>query len=346
MWLVSGGVIAFSVIYFTIFIASIVGNSCILAAVYKHEKLHTTVNILLSNVALSDLLFTIFSLANCIEFLLQEWVLTDIGCRIQGTLIEVFYTASIITLSVIAVERYLIICRTRRTKRTPLACIKVSGVIWLVSFVFCSPLFYAWTATPNKDGKVECYNNRWSNQARLIFYTIHAFFVYLLPLGLMIFTHYKLSATLKVTAESSNCTGKSGGNGGNYSPNNERKPVSYLWKKKQRQRHRKVIQLLITVTALFAILWGPFIGVRLLDHAGVQVSNLAWMLTQSIAFTNTAVNFFIYSAINPDLRKAFRSFSCCDDSLEFEVVSDSSKAEHHDRDEVRAKRISTNTSSV
>ena len=76
--------IVFSVIYFTIFITSIIGNSFILAAVYSHRKLHTTVNILLCNVALADLAFTIFSIANCIEFLAEEWLLSDAVCRIQG----------------------------------------------------------------------------------------------------------------------------------------------------------------------------------------------------------------------------------------------------------------------
>ena len=43
-----------------------------------------------ANVALADLAFTIFSVANCIEFLAEEWLLSDAVCRIQGDLSMTF----------------------------------------------------------------------------------------------------------------------------------------------------------------------------------------------------------------------------------------------------------------
>ena len=334
----SEGMIAFSIIYSTIFLISIIGNSCILAAVYKHVKLQTTVNIFLANVALSDIFFTLSSLANGIEFLADEWLLSDVICRIQGTFIEVFYTVSIITLSVIAVERYLIICRTKTAKRTTWMCIKISIIIWLGSFVFCSPLFDAWMASPNKEGKMECYNNRWSHKSRLIFYTIHALFVYFLPLCLMVFTHYKLSTTLNRSAQRN--VDPSDNPSGNDIYTNECKHMGYMRKRRQRQRNRRVIHLLITITVIFTILWSPFISIRLLDHAGIHVSDLAWMVSQLLALTSTSVNFVIYATINPDLRNVFRSFLCCMPALSnFDVVSEES-TELRENGESRRKRNS------
>ena len=81
--------IAFLVIYFIIFITSLVGNSFIVVVVYIQKKLCTIVNILLANVAVAHFFFTIFSLAKCIQLLAAEWLLSDVICSIQGTFIEV-----------------------------------------------------------------------------------------------------------------------------------------------------------------------------------------------------------------------------------------------------------------
>ena len=303
--------IAFSILYFSIFITSLIGNSFILAAVYTHKKLHSTVNILLANVALADFFFTFFSIANCIEFLAEEWLLSDAVCRIQGTLIEVFYTVSIITLSVISLERYFIICRTKRPRRSKITSIKIAGVIWAISFAFCSPLFYGWMAAPNAHGKIECYNNRWSNDARFIYYSLHAFFVYILPLCVMLFAHYNLSSTLRLATLSSGDQLIHPDEGGRNKFKNECKEKLFVRKKRQRMRNKKIINLLVTITVLFVVLWTPFIAVRLVDHAGIRMNSLTWMLTQLLAFLNTAVNFFIYAVINQELRSAFQSLSCC-----------------------------------
>lgn len=312
-----------SLIYFVIFLLSIVGNSCILAAVHRHVKFHTTVNLFLANVAVSDLLFTISSLANGIEFLAGEWLLTDAICRIQGTLIEVFYTVSIITLSVISVERYMIICRTKTAKRSTTTCIKISAIIWLGSFLFCSPLFSAWMTSTNKNGKIECYNDRWSHKSRLVFYTVHAFCVYILPLCLMIFTHCKLFRTLQ--NQSHSFTGPDDQPTGNNRYANEVRNKSHMRKRRQRRRNKKVIHLLITITVIFIMLWTPFLTIRLLDHAGVKISNITWLVAQLLALTSTSVNFIIYAKINTDLRNVFISFLCCKPVLfNFDVVSEES----------------------
>ena len=100
--------------------------------------------------------------------------------------VQVFYTVSIITLSVIAVERYLVICRTKRPRHSKTTCIRITAAIWFVSLAFCSPLFHAWVMSPNKYNRMECYNIRWSDRARFIYYSVHAGVVYLLPLCLMV----------------------------------------------------------------------------------------------------------------------------------------------------------------
>merc|ERR1712159_534776 len=52
---------------------------------------------------MSDMLFTLSSIVEITEYIQGKWVFGDLFCRIHGTLIEIFYTVSILTLTVMAV---------------------------------------------------------------------------------------------------------------------------------------------------------------------------------------------------------------------------------------------------
>ena len=152
---------------------------------------------------------------------------------------------------------------------------------------------------------------RWSNEARLSYYSLHALFVYLIPLFIMVFAHCKLSSTLRLATLSSNDQLRHPDEGGRNKFANEAKEQLFVRKKRQRARNKKVIKLLITITVLFVVLWTPFIMVRLVDHAGVKIETRIWMMTQLLAFLNTSLNFFIYAFINEELRAAFHSLASC-----------------------------------
>ena len=141
-----------------VFVTSIFGNSCFLAAIHKNIALRTPINILLCNAAVSDVMFTILSLAQVVEFVMGEWYLTDAVCRIQGTFIELSYTVSITTLTAISVIKFLIISRNEASRirwvngaSNPY--MKLSVVIWISSIILCSPLFVLWKVSLNKEGK-------------------------------------------------------------------------------------------------------------------------------------------------------------------------------------------------
>ena len=103
--------ITYPILYCIIFVTSVVGNSCFLAAVRKKVELQTPVNILLCNVAISDLLFTVLTVTHCVEEVVGEWPFTDVFCRINYVFIEVSYTVSIATLTAISIKKYLIMSR-------------------------------------------------------------------------------------------------------------------------------------------------------------------------------------------------------------------------------------------
>lgn len=343
---ISDGISYFFILYYAIvFLSGSIGNIVIIASVVKYKRMRTVVNIFLVNLAAADLLFVALSVFDALSFLMDgKWVLGDAFCRIQGTLIEISYTVSVCTLTVVAAERYVSICHPHKLKRTFRQAFATCAFVWLFSLVFCSGLFYGYTAGPDENGFVTCRNNHWTKDSRISFYIVHSLLVYLVPLAVMSFSHLFISKALirqkKRSFSTFSCSSDhitksmddlnhnkndpgtgatqgastpkahikfNGGGGGGCRSNKAE------WKQnvKQATKRMRVVRLLLVVTIVFFVLWTPFIAVRLLLYMGVEIDQLVWRGTQLLIFGNTAVNCFIYALMSPAFREAFKGiFSC------------------------------------
>ena len=75
-------------------------------------------------------------------------------CKIQGTLIEISYTASILTLVAISHERSRSVRSTSLARNRSVAQRTiVIKILWIVAIVVCAPLFYGY-ATKEENGKL------------------------------------------------------------------------------------------------------------------------------------------------------------------------------------------------
>ena len=335
---VSDGVSYFFIIYYAIvFLSGSIGNFVIIASVVKYKRMRTVVNIFLVNLAIADLLFVVLSIFDALAFLLDgKWVLGDAFCRFQGTMIEISYTVSVCTLTVVAAERYMSICHPHKIKRTFKQAFCTCVFVWIFSLIFCSGLFYGYTASINKEGFVTCRNNHWEERSRLSFYIVHSVLVYLVPLAVMSFSHFFISRALirqkMRTFSTFSCstdqitksvddldhnkndqtslppTPRAQIKLGAHTKNNKSE-----WKRnvKQATKRMRVVKLLLVVTIVFFVLWTPFIVIRLSLYFSVKINNLLWRGTQLLIFGNTAVNCFIYALMSPAFREAFKGiFSC------------------------------------
>ena len=98
--------IAYVTLYVLFVSLAFFGNIMALLTCYK--KYRSSQSILLcyiSNLAAADLLFAILSTFDLAYFFEGDWPGGDVVCKIQGTFIEISYTASILTLVAISNER-------------------------------------------------------------------------------------------------------------------------------------------------------------------------------------------------------------------------------------------------
>ena len=79
----------------------------------------------------------------------------------------------------------------------------------------------------------------------------------------------------------------------------------------RREKRMNAIRLLFVVTVIFFALWTPFVLMRLIRDAGVEIYDVAYKLSEIIIFSSTAVNGIIYAFMSRPFRNAFKAILCC-----------------------------------
>ena len=296
--------IAYVILYVLIFSLAFFGNIMALLTCYK--KYRSSQSILLcyiSSLAAADLLFAILSTFDMAYFFNGDWPGGKVVCKIQGTFIEISYTASILTLVAISNERSRSVASTSLVRNQTISLRTVFvKVLWIVAVIVCAPLFYGYT-TQEEKGKLLCVNTNWGDYGRQVYYTLHALFIFICPLIFMLWAHTKILRVLNSHIKNS-------------------RGVATV-----ESKQRKVTKMLAVVTLVFFFCWSPFIFVRALRYFYVYEGNEVWKLTQLMIFGNSAVNPMLYCFYSSQFRETFKEIVRCKFSLK--LVRRKSRAGSH-----------------
>lgn len=89
-------------------ISGFLGNVLVIVVVLFNRKMHSTTNLLIVNLACADLLFVVFCIPfTAVDYLLDNWPFGQWWCRIVQYLIVVTAFASIYTLVLMSIDRFL-----------------------------------------------------------------------------------------------------------------------------------------------------------------------------------------------------------------------------------------------
>ena len=285
-------IIAYVILYVLFFSVAFFGNIMALLTCYK--KYRSSQSILLcyiSSLAAADLLFAILSPFDLAYFFEGDWPGGDVVCRIQGTFIEISYTASILTLVAISNERSRSVASTSLVRNHSISQRTIFvKVLWIVTFIVCAPLFYGYT-TQGEKGKELCVNTNWGDYGRQVYYTLQAFLIFICPLLFMVWAHVKILRVLNSHIKNSRGVGT------------------------VESKQRKVTKMLAVVTLVFFFCWSPFMFVRTLRYFYVYEGNEVWKLTQLMIFGNSAVNPILYCFYSSQFRTSFKEIIRCKFSL-------------------------------
>ena len=137
-------------------IVSMLGNSIVCLIVYQKPAMRSAINLLLANMALSNILLSI----GCMPFalttlILNAWVFGTTLCRIIAFLHSFFVCEAVTILMAISVDRYFIIVR-HKDKLTPHRARVLILVTWCISVLLSVPPILGWGVYRYYRGWVQC----------------------------------------------------------------------------------------------------------------------------------------------------------------------------------------------
>ncbi|XP_060931333.1 parapinopsin-like [Limanda limanda] len=180
--------------------AGIILNVLVIVVTVRHRQLRQPLSYALVNLAICDLGCAVFGgLPTTVTSAMGYFSLGRVGCVLEGFAVAFFGIASLCTIAVIAVERYIVVCfpmgavlfQTRHA---------VAGVVlsWVWSFVWNTPPLFGWGSYELEGIKISCapnwYNRDVGNMSYILMYFSLCFAI---PFSIITLSYSRLLWTLR-----------------------------------------------------------------------------------------------------------------------------------------------------
>ncbi|XP_066488902.1 neuropeptide Y receptor type 2 [Tiliqua scincoides] len=291
--------------YCAIILLGLLGNSLVIHVVIKFKSMRTVTNFFIANLAVADLLVNTLCLPFTLVYtLLGEWKLGPVLCHLvpyaQGLAVQV----SIVTLTVIALDRHRCIVYHLESKISKRISFLIIGVAWVGSALLASPLAIFreyFFLELNHNFKMVICAEAWPKEGHVNFGTVYSISMlliqYVLPLVIISYAYIRIWCKLK------NHVSPGAGNDHYH------------------QRRRKTTKMLVCVVVVFAVCWLPFHLFQLVSDIDSKVLHLQeykliYTLFHVIAMCSTFANPLLYGWMNNNYRTAFLTAFRCEQRLD------------------------------
>lgn len=306
--------------YCLLLVVSLLGNTLIIMVVYRDNKMRTTTNLLIVNMAVSDLLVPIFAMPRAnVEILygnlrwLIDGVLGETLCKLTPFFQDISTAVSVQTLVAIAVDRFYAVWFPLKAARIKPRVKYVILLIWSISAVIHAPYLYGFN-TGTFNGKTYCFLG-WSRSVTKIVFVLLIIIIYVIPLMLITILYSLIVKKLRKQTI--------------YGVRNL--VVHFSSREK---RNRNVLKMSLAIVVVFFLSMSPFVvylSVSLFSPEGKFCPSKDFrFVTQYLVHANGIMNFFTYFTFNQSYRRGFLSIlsrifcsrgSMCNWRKEVEVTS-------------------------
>ncbi|XP_043109178.1 melanopsin-A-like [Puntigrus tetrazona] len=286
-------------------ITGMVGNFLVMYAFCKSRSLRTPANMFIINLAVTDFLMCVTQTPIFFTTSLHKrWIFGEKGCELYAFCGALFGICSMITLMVIAVDRYFVITR-------PLASIGVMSrkrallilsAAWAYSMGWSLPPFFGWSAYVPEGLLTSCSWDYMTFSPSVRAYTMLLFtFVFFIPLFVIMYCYFFIFRAIRDT---NRAVGKINGEGG---------PRDSIKKMHRMKNEWKMAKIALIVILLYVISWSPYSCVALTAFAGYADMLTPYMnsVPAVIAKASAIHNPIIYAITHPKYRSAIAKYIPC-----------------------------------
>ena len=289
-----------------------IGNSLVLVVVLKNgDYQRNTTSLFILNLAVADMLFLVFCVPfHAVIYTSSDWPFGEFMCKLVHLIQYASMIASILTLIIMALDRFLAVGYPLETKhlRTPGKALASAIIIWLTSVVVALPWPIVYTVRIYRNIGPEpiaiCADDWGGGVRNRATYFLFLFIIgYVIPLAAIFVLSSLMIRQLWLIREPSDAIGRRRGHG--Y--------------KQRLMVKRKVTRLVIVIVSVFCFCWLPSHIVWLWTN----YSPNTWRRTYPflyfrigahvLSYANSSMNPVIYAFLSANFRKGFQRALHCND---------------------------------
>ncbi|CAL1536590.1 unnamed protein product [Lymnaea stagnalis] len=273
-----------------------IGNILVTLAVLQTKKLQTVSNLFVANLSVCDLLFvTVVLPVNMYTYLMEGWQLNDYICKFIGFLGYTLTGTTIMTITLIAWNRYKLVVDVSRYKQLfrKWNIVIMVAATWVVPVLFLQPaVFGAWGHFGYIPMLSSCnlgLDN--SSQTFKIFLLIVRAAI---PCGLIIFYYSAIYITTRASHQRLHISTTS----------------NYMMRQNNHRREMRLTRMMIAIFVVFVLSYFPCTISSVIDWSRI-LSKTFHMFCQTSVFLGSAINPLLYGFMNEQFRCAYYQILTC-----------------------------------
>ncbi|XP_078264058.1 alpha-1A adrenergic receptor [Rhinoraja longicauda] len=320
--------VAVGVILGAFILFAIVGNIMVILSVACNRHLQTVTNYFIINLAIADLLLStiILPFSASLE-ILGYWAFGRIFCDVWAAVDVLCCTASIMSLCVISIDRYIGVRYSLRypTIMTEVKAVWILIVLWVTSIVVSVGPLLGWKE-PAPDDETMC--NITEEPGYTLFSSLFSFYLPLMVILVMYFRIYVVARRTTKSLEAGvkrersktmevvlriHCKSVLGDSNSNFKNKGHHLRSSLSMRLLKFSREKKAAQTLGIVVGVFILCWLPFFTILPLGafFPSIKPPDVVFKVIFWLGYFNSCINPIIYPCFSKEFKRAFTRLLKC-----------------------------------